>query len=69
MNDPRQQASLLFALASVLSGLNVALLMPAAQHPNAGLFTQALPFVVLALMLGLAVAGARILRAARPTRR
>lgn len=65
MNDVKQQATLLFALASVLSGMNVILLMPAAQHPQAGLFTQALPFTVLALMLGLVLAGARTLRSDR----
>lgn len=63
MDIPRQQATLLFALASVLSGLNTTLLMPAAYHPGAGLFTQALPFVLLALVLGLIAAGAKVWRA------
>ena len=58
-------ATRLASATVMLSAVNLTLLMPAARHEHAGLFTQALPFLVIGLTLVLLYLAVRQMRTGR----
>jgi hypothetical protein len=62
----QQMALSLFALAALLGGIDLVLLMPAARHANAGAITQVLPLVLAVISLALLAAGLALFRSRRP---